>query len=244
MGVGPKLFHSQNLLVDCFPNGMTQPGSTNNHRAAILQGEGQGIVHVLPVGDLAVMQPTWELPTTNHANPENFVQIGPIVQKIFNIYWNTEHKLQTKQITLVPYTGMGRKFYPVFDHLTHRVSLLATFGSFKLLYTFQLNHTFFLRQSDYGLQREQNNNDQPNASFCQLSFYSKLDNIIEKEHRCSTRDLNLRSQDGQCRQIYTMGALPLPFNKKIQCVKWLLYALKAPKKTSFWNVNTTMPRAL
>ena len=46
-------------------NGMTQPGSTNDHRGYRLQGKGLDASQVLPGGDWALVLPTHYLATTS-----------------------------------------------------------------------------------------------------------------------------------------------------------------------------------
>ena len=54
--------------------------------------------------------PTTKLSATSLLGPENFVQIGQSVQKLFMIFQNTD-----SGITPVPHTGTGeKKFIPCF----------------------------------------------------------------------------------------------------------------------------------
>ena len=66
---------------------------------------------VLTGGDWTLVLPTPKLAATSLLIPENFVQIGPSIQKLFMIFQNTDRQTQ-KWITLVPYMGMGKKCMP------------------------------------------------------------------------------------------------------------------------------------
>ena len=114
----PQLFG----LTTAFPNGMTQPCSTNEHGSASLQGIVQGTSQGLPREDWAVVLPTQKILQTNLTSQENFIQIHSPVQKLFMIScitdWRT-HKLHTKQITPLPYMGAGGNlFLPCFLYLS------------------------------------------------------------------------------------------------------------------------------
>ena len=73
-----------------FQNGMTWSGSTKNHWAAPPQAKGLGASQVLPDGDWAGEQPTQKLLNANLATPESFTLIGPPIQKLVHIMWNTK----------------------------------------------------------------------------------------------------------------------------------------------------------
>ena len=53
--------------------------------------------------------PTTKLAAPSLLSPENFVQIGPSIQKLFMIFPNTDTQAQ-KRITPVPSMGTGEKF--------------------------------------------------------------------------------------------------------------------------------------
>ena len=80
---------------------------------------------------------------SNLVTPENFVQFRPSIRKLFIIFFNTDtqkdgwtHKLCTKRITPLPYTGMGRIFFPHFFYLSQNgvrsLCLLTLFCSDNL----------------------------------------------------------------------------------------------------------------
>ena len=97
-------------LSNAFQNGMTQPSSTHNHGGDRLQGKWLAAGQVVTVGDWAMVLPTTKLSATSLLGPENFVQIGQSVQKLFMIFQNTD-----SGITPVPHTGTGeKKFIPCF----------------------------------------------------------------------------------------------------------------------------------
>ena len=73
-----------------FQNGMTWSGSTKNHGAAPPQAKGLGASQVLPDGDWAGELPTQKLLNANLATPESFTLIGPTIQKLVHIMWNTK----------------------------------------------------------------------------------------------------------------------------------------------------------
>ena len=73
-----------------FQNGMTQPGSTKDHRAAPPQSKGLGSGQVLPGGDWAGILSTQKLLDTNLATPESFTLIDPPVHKLVHINQNTK----------------------------------------------------------------------------------------------------------------------------------------------------------
>ena len=94
---------------------MTRPGSTNDHGTDRLQGKGQDPGQVLPSEDWALVltppPPKKKLTSTNHvtsmhATPENFIQNGLSIQKIFNIFHSLDRWTQ-KQITI----QSSAKFY-------------------------------------------------------------------------------------------------------------------------------------
>ena len=58
----------------------------NNHRADRLQGNGFDPGQELTGGDWAVVLPTTMLSATSLVSPENFIEIDPLVQKLFNIH--------------------------------------------------------------------------------------------------------------------------------------------------------------
>ena len=94
-----------------FQNGITSPISPKNHGPARFQGKGLDAGQGLLSGDWAVVLPNQMLLVTKQATPENFVQIGPSVQKLFMVFCSMDretHKLHTKWITPLPYTGTGR----------------------------------------------------------------------------------------------------------------------------------------
>ena len=83
----------------------------------------------LPGEDWAEVLPIQKLLETNQVTPENFMQIGLSVQKLFMIVCRSDaqtHKLHTTWITPLPDTGMGGIFYTPFFYLfTHYVCLLC-----------------------------------------------------------------------------------------------------------------------
>ena len=96
-----------------FQNGITSPISPKNHGSARFQGKGLDAGQGLLSGDWAVVLPNQMLLVTKQATPENFVQIGPSVQKLFMVFCSMDretHKLHTKWITPLPYTATGRIF--------------------------------------------------------------------------------------------------------------------------------------
>ena len=111
---------------------MTQPSSTHGDGGDILQGKERNVGQVLQGGDWALVLPTHKVVSTCLLSPENFIQIGSFVQKLFMIFQNTEtwkHRhtdVQThKLVTPGPYTGMGGNFYTLFFYLfTHYVSFV------------------------------------------------------------------------------------------------------------------------
>ena len=73
-----------------FQNGMTQPSSTKDHRAAPPQAKGLGASQVMPGKDWTEMLPTQKLLDTNLAIPESFILIGPPIQKLVHIIQSTK----------------------------------------------------------------------------------------------------------------------------------------------------------
>ena len=69
---------------------MTQPSSTKDHRAAPPQAKGLGAGQVVSGKDWTEMLPTQKLLDTNLAIPESFILIGPPIQKLVHIMWNTK----------------------------------------------------------------------------------------------------------------------------------------------------------
>ena len=100
-----KVLTSSNILVilnfiQLFPLSQTFSLGPNQKSALTLLDLGQ----VLPSGDLALV-----LLITNLLSPENFINIGQSIQNLFMIFCST-----VKQITPVPYLGMGRYFRAFF----------------------------------------------------------------------------------------------------------------------------------
>ena len=101
--------------LNAFQNGMTRPSSTHDHRGDRLQGKGLNAGPVVTGGDWALVVPTPKLAATSLLSPENFVQIGPSVQKLFMIFQNTD--TQTNHPCTI--TGTGEIFLcPVFSTLS------------------------------------------------------------------------------------------------------------------------------
>ena len=98
---------------------MTQPSSTHGDGGDILQGKERNVGQVLQGGDWALVLPTHKVVSTCLLSPENFIQIGSFVQKLFMIFQNMEtqtHRCTDTQ-TSHPWTiyGYGGKFlYLVF----------------------------------------------------------------------------------------------------------------------------------
>ena len=90
---------------------MTRPSSTHDHRGDRLQGKGLNAGPVVTGGDWALVVPTPKLAATSLLSPENFVQIGPSVQKLFMIFQNTD--TQTNHPCTI--YGYGQKNYALFS---------------------------------------------------------------------------------------------------------------------------------
>ena len=102
-------------LVKYFSKWYDTPGSTHDHGGDRLQGKVLYAGQVITGGDWALVLPTLKLDATSQQSPENFVQIGQCIQKLFMIFQNTDTH---KQTTPVPYTGTGKKnVCPVFLYL-------------------------------------------------------------------------------------------------------------------------------
>ena len=80
--------HSQILvcLIECFPKWYDTTRSTKNRRAAKFLGESLDAGQGLPSGDWVEVLPTQQLPTTNQATPEKFIQISTFFQRFSNIF--------------------------------------------------------------------------------------------------------------------------------------------------------------
>ena len=106
---------------NAFQNGLTWPGSTLEE----IDSREKDCTYAGPVltgGDWTLVLPTPKLAATSLLIPENFVQIGPSIQKLFMIFQNTDRPTH-KQITPVPYTNTGEKYFiPIFStsHKTER----------------------------------------------------------------------------------------------------------------------------
>ena len=101
---------------------MTQPCSTHDNRGDRLQEKGLYAGPYLTGGEWALVLPTTKLAATSLQSSENFIQIGPSIQKLFMIFQNTDRPTH-KQITPVPYTNTGEKYFiPIFStsHKTER----------------------------------------------------------------------------------------------------------------------------
>ena len=107
-------------------NDMTWPSSVKNHGGDRFQGKSLDADQGLPRSDWAGVLPTQKFLNSNLVTPEKFLQFGPSIQKLFMIFLITDrwmdgqtHKLHAKQITPLPYTGMGGKlFIPHFFYLS------------------------------------------------------------------------------------------------------------------------------
>ena len=73
-----------------FQNGMTPYNSIKNHGAARFQAKGLGAGQSLHRRDWAGVLLTQKLLDTNLATPESFIPIDPTVQKLIDIFQNTE----------------------------------------------------------------------------------------------------------------------------------------------------------
>ena len=92
---GPQIKNQSTLSIlfassNPFQNGMTQYNSIKNHGAARFQAKGLGAGQSLPRRDWAGVLPTQKLLDTNLATPESFIPIDPTVQKLIDIFQNTE----------------------------------------------------------------------------------------------------------------------------------------------------------
>ena len=102
------------------------PSSVKNHGGDRFQGKSLDADQGLPRSDWAGVLPTQKFLNSNLVTPEKFLQFGPSIQKLFMIFLITDrwmdgqtHKLHAKQITPLPYTGMGGKlFIPHFFYLS------------------------------------------------------------------------------------------------------------------------------
>ena len=105
------LFYEKYASSNDFQNGMTLPGSTHNHRGDGLQGKALYAGPVVTGGEWALALPTPKLAATSLLSPENFVQIGPAIQKLFMIFQNAD--TQTNHpCTMYRY---GQKNYALFS---------------------------------------------------------------------------------------------------------------------------------
>ena len=71
---------------------------------------------VLQGGDWALVLPTFKLVSTSLLSPENFVQIGTYVQKLFMIFQKTDGHTAAQMNNLCTIHGYGwNLIYPVFS---------------------------------------------------------------------------------------------------------------------------------
>ena len=131
------LFASSNA----FQNDMTWSDSAKNHGGERFQGKGLDAGQGLPCRDWEGVLPTQAVLNSNRVTSENFIQFCPSIQKLFMVFFNTDghpdgraHKLHTKWITPLPYTGTGEIFFiPHFFYLSqNRVSSLCSLTPFCL----------------------------------------------------------------------------------------------------------------
>jgi len=79
---------------------MTPYNSIKNHGAARFQAKGLGAGQSLHRRDWAGVLLTQKLLDTNLATPESFIPIDPTVQKLIDIFQNTEsHKQPNPQVS-------------------------------------------------------------------------------------------------------------------------------------------------
>ena len=133
---------------------MTQPCSTHDNRGDRLQEKGLYAGPYLTGGDWALVLPTTKLAATSLQSSENFIQIGPSIQKLFMIFQNTDRQSH-KWINPVPYMGMAKNYALFFlpFHSWSELALLAHSVSFRIIpvYTWsriQTLDTLLLRQSN------------------------------------------------------------------------------------------------
>ena len=93
---------------------MTQPGITQNHGGERLQGKGLYAGPVLQGGDWALVLPAPKLAATSLLSFENFVEIGPSVQKLLMIFQNMDAQTYTNESPLY-HSVQAKKLCPVFS---------------------------------------------------------------------------------------------------------------------------------